>query len=411
MSNTTFVDQTTVVEAEWLNDVNDTVYDILGNGTIIPATKAAARTNLGATSVGDAVFTAVSTDAAQTSLGGTTVGKGVFVAASVEAAKVVIEIPYQNYADNPGGPSGVIYQRTVAATADDVYFADRWYALTQTNTVTPSVISAPETGFSQGLRITQSQAVAQRYGFAQILPNDYVRQLMGGNVSLSFRARISNTTTLRWALLGWTGTADTVTSDVVNDWTSTTYTTGNFFITGAGSLSVIATGSQAMTANTFATLSTNAAAIGASINNLILFCWTDSTQAQNTTLDWHDVRLTKTDVRVPVEARSIGDERRICARRYFNNINGLGLGVQGFISQSNATAASLIYQVVTYPEPMDGTPVATKLGTWAVSNCGQPVVNSAKQSSFYLSSTATANGGAQTTNAAASAGYEVSSDL
>ena len=31
MSDTTFVDQVTVIETDWLQDVNDTVYDILGN--------------------------------------------------------------------------------------------------------------------------------------------------------------------------------------------------------------------------------------------------------------------------------------------------------------------------------------------------------------------------------------------
>ncbi len=249
-------------------------------------------------------------------LGGTTVGQGVFTATTEKVAREnVLQIEHRNYIDNPGGPAGIVYQRSVAAVSDDNYFADRWYSLSQTGSVTPSTLSAPETGFAQGFRVTQSQASAQRYGFAQILPNDYVRELVSGNASLSFRARISNTTTLRWALLGWSGTADAVTSDVVNDWTSATFTTGNFFITGAGSLSVIATSSQAMTAATFATLATNAAAIGASINNLILFCWTDSTQAQNTTLDWHDVRLTKSDVRVPVVTRSRAEELALCTRR------------------------------------------------------------------------------------------------
>lgn len=36
-----------VIDSPWLNDVNDTVYDILGNGTTVPATKSDARTNLG----------------------------------------------------------------------------------------------------------------------------------------------------------------------------------------------------------------------------------------------------------------------------------------------------------------------------------------------------------------------------
>lgn len=36
-----------VIDSPWLNDVNDAVYDVLGDGVSIPATKAAARTNLG----------------------------------------------------------------------------------------------------------------------------------------------------------------------------------------------------------------------------------------------------------------------------------------------------------------------------------------------------------------------------
>jgi hypothetical protein len=46
MASTTFI-AGTVVASTWLNDVNDAVYDILGDGTNIPATKADARTNLG----------------------------------------------------------------------------------------------------------------------------------------------------------------------------------------------------------------------------------------------------------------------------------------------------------------------------------------------------------------------------
>jgi hypothetical protein len=48
MSSTTFVNNQTVIYADWLNDVNSVSYNILGNGTTIPATKTAAMTNLGA---------------------------------------------------------------------------------------------------------------------------------------------------------------------------------------------------------------------------------------------------------------------------------------------------------------------------------------------------------------------------
>ena len=47
MANTTFVNQSTVIDATWLNDVNDVAYEVLGNGTAVPATKAELKTNLG----------------------------------------------------------------------------------------------------------------------------------------------------------------------------------------------------------------------------------------------------------------------------------------------------------------------------------------------------------------------------
>lgn len=48
MANTTFVDQNTVVEAAWLNDVNDVVYDVLGDGIAVPTTSDEVRQNIGA---------------------------------------------------------------------------------------------------------------------------------------------------------------------------------------------------------------------------------------------------------------------------------------------------------------------------------------------------------------------------
>lgn len=46
MANTTFVNQSTVIDASWLNDVNDVSYDVLGDGTNVPSSKAVVRTNL-----------------------------------------------------------------------------------------------------------------------------------------------------------------------------------------------------------------------------------------------------------------------------------------------------------------------------------------------------------------------------
>lgn len=47
MANTNFVNNQTVIVADWLNDVNTTVYDVLGDGTNPPANISEMKTNLG----------------------------------------------------------------------------------------------------------------------------------------------------------------------------------------------------------------------------------------------------------------------------------------------------------------------------------------------------------------------------
>ena len=95
---------------------------------------------------------------------------------------------------------------------------------------------------------------------------------------------MSASTTLRWAVVEWTGTADSIPKDIVNDWTNGTFTTGNFFLSSG--LTIVGTGSLALAANTLADCISNAiGTVSGSMNNLYLFIWTDSAQAQNVTLD------------------------------------------------------------------------------------------------------------------------------
>lgn len=211
-------------------------------------------------------------------------------------------------------PDGAVYQRSVAATADDAYFADRWYMLTQTNTVTPSVLNTPEDGYPYGVRITQSQASAQRFGFAQIIEGRHCKDLRGEYGTLVPRVRISNSQTIRYAILGWTGTEDSVTSDVVNDWTSGTYTAGNFFI--SSNLTVLAVGSATPSAAAWTSLGQLSVALGSSFNNIIIFVWTEGTAAQNVTLDFDFVQFERGPGATAFERRPLTVEEMLCYRYY-----------------------------------------------------------------------------------------------
>ncbi|MFX6823249.1 hypothetical protein ABTH33_20080, partial [Acinetobacter baumannii] len=87
-----------------------------------------------------------------------------------------------------------------------------------------------------------------RMGLIQWIENADCADLRGQTVVASARARMSAATTLRFAILEWTGTADAITKDVVNSWTNSTFTAGNFF--KSTTLTVTATGSIALAANT-----------------------------------------------------------------------------------------------------------------------------------------------------------------
>jgi len=65
MADTTFVNGATLTDEDWFNDVNRLHYTILGD----PANAAAARTGLGSTATGDAVFVAATAAIARTALG------------------------------------------------------------------------------------------------------------------------------------------------------------------------------------------------------------------------------------------------------------------------------------------------------------------------------------------------------
>lgn len=206
-----------------------------------------------------------------------------------------------------------VWQRRTASVGDDAYGFDRWNNLAQTAATTLSQLTDVENTTLYMMRITQGQASAQRFGTEQIIESVNCRDLRGQVVTLSARVRCSNSTTLRYALIEWTGTADTVTSDFVNNWTSSTYTAGNFFT--STSTTVTTTGSTALTANTLTTV-TLSGTVGSSMNNLVVMFWTDSTQAQNSTLDVGKVQIEIGSTATVFERRSFNDEIELCKRYY-----------------------------------------------------------------------------------------------
>lgn len=208
-----------------------------------------------------------------------------------------------------------VNQRQATSVADDAYCLDRWYALAQSGNVTIAQQSFQEDGSPFNIRLTQPDVSAKRIGLAQIVEGKNCTHLRGQAVTFALRARLSTSANLRVAILEWTGTEDSVTSDVVNDWTSGTYTGGNFF--NSTTLTVRAVAAQAMTSATWGDI-TLSATLGSTFTNLIVLVWSEGTLAQNVTLDLARARLTRGAARTwrPVPFQH---DLALCQRYYWKS--------------------------------------------------------------------------------------------
>jgi hypothetical protein len=211
-----------------------------------------------------------------------------------------------------------VNQRQGGTVTDDTYTVDLWYVLTQTASISYSQQTLQENGLATNIRLTQTQAAAQRIGLAIILEAKDSQWHRGQSLTFRPRVRISNSQPIRMAVLEWTGTADSVTSDVVLDWTNGTYTASNFFL--AANLTVTGVSASTPSAATWTDMSPLTVTVGSSCNNLIVFLWTEGTAAQNVTLDIGRARLVpggyKGDILIPSFAETLAVSMRFYQKSF-----------------------------------------------------------------------------------------------
>jgi hypothetical protein len=165
---------------------------------------------------------------------------------------------------------------TSGANDDDAYTLDRWYILSDTNDVvdvTQETTTVPTNGeFAIALDV---ETTNKKFGIATIIENKDVIGLVGNTVTFSFKAKVSATTKLdnvKAAIVAWSGTADTVTSDIISAWgaedTNPTLIANATYENTPANLNLT---------TSYATYSITAAVDTASTQNLILFIWSDVT--------------------------------------------------------------------------------------------------------------------------------------
>lgn len=179
------------------------------------------------------------------------------------------------------------FQRTTPGTltsvSDNTYGPDRWKVMTQTTSVqikrVTDLLGVP---FKYSCQLKQNQSSAQRMGLLQIIESCQSMSCRSKPITAQVRIKCSSSQPIRIALLEWTYLPDTTLPDFVNDWTSSTYTTSNFFT--SANTTVVGVDSVTPTADTWTSL-TLTGDVSSSCANLILFIWTEGTAAQDVTLD------------------------------------------------------------------------------------------------------------------------------
>lgn len=178
---------------------------------------------------------------------------------------------------NPFG--GVIQRGNGITVADGAYGADGWIGLNETGNTTFAVAANVADNLPFQMRWTQPDVSSKKVGAVCFIGSTESVALRSRLVTLMANLRSTASITARYAILEWIGTANAPTRDVVNDWSSGSFTAGGFFV--AANFNVLTTGSVALTANTNKITDPLYAHVGSSCNNLAIAFWTDTALATN----------------------------------------------------------------------------------------------------------------------------------
>jgi len=229
------------------------------------------------------------------------------------------------------------------ANNDNTYTLDRWCLLSDGNDIVDVTQAniAPTGGlFSIGLDV---ETANKKFGILQVIEQRNIIGMLNQQCTLSFKARTTGTSiaNMKAVILSWTGTADTVTRDVVSAWGADGVTP-----TWAASWTAENTPQNLAPSNTWTTYTITATVDTASTNNVAVFIWCDD--MTTTVGDF----LYVTDVQFEVGALATPFERKTMStvlaesQRYFQAIRGSTNGtVIGYGYADNIGTA----QYATFP--------------------------------------------------------------
>ena len=211
---------------------------------------------------------------------------------------------------------GTSFTSSDSANNDDTYVLDRWYILSDGNDiidVSQETSTIPTNGkYAIALDV---ETANKKFGIAQIIEGKNCVGLIGDTITFSFKAKVSDTSKLdnvKAAIVSWSGTEDSVTSDIISAWgnegTNPTLITNATYENTPANLSL---------STSYATYSVSANIDTSGAKNIIVFIWSDVTDTTaGHFLYVTDCQLERGNVSTPFEHRSFGDELLRCQRYY-----------------------------------------------------------------------------------------------
>jgi hypothetical protein len=272
---------------------------------------------------------------------------------------------------------GTSFTSTSSANNDDTYTLDRWYILSDGN---DAIDVTQETSVVPTNELTaialDVETINKKFGIAQIIEQKNCVGLIGNTVTLSFKAKVSSVTKLdnvKCAIVAWSGTADTVTSDIISAWgaegTNPTLIANATYENTPANLSVT---------TSYATYSVSAAVDTASTKNIIVFIWSDVT---DTTLGDFlyitDVQLEKGSAASDFEFLPIDVDLQRC-QRYFEKFGkedgetviciSQGVGSTEVFGRLHFTTEKRVVPSGTISTAGDFQALTGSAGAWSTSN-------------------------------------------
>ena len=211
---------------------------------------------------------------------------------------------------------GTSFTSSSSANNDDTYVLDRWYILSDGNDiidVSQETSTIPTNGkYAIALDV---ETANKKFGIAQIIEGKNCVGLIGDTITFSFKAKVSDTSKLdnvKAAIVSWSGTEDSVTSDIISAWenegTNPTLITNATYENTPANLSLT---------TSYATYSVSANIDTSGANNIIVFIWSDVTDTTaGHFLYVTDCQLERGNTATPFEHRSFGEELQRCKRYY-----------------------------------------------------------------------------------------------